>query len=58
MVKQYSLFTKSVVISKSKNGKNESGQWKNLDKIWVKVGNEKEFKKYLVTEINKLKGAK
>lgn len=55
MVKKYNLYTKSVVISKNKNGKEK---WKNLDKIWLKVGNEKNFKKYITDEINTLKGAK
>lgn len=54
-VKKYNLFTKSVVVSKVKNGKE---QWKNLDKVFLKAGNEQEFKKYIITETNKLKGAK
>ena len=54
-VKKYKLFTKSVIISKVKNGKE---QWKNLDKIFLKAGNEQDFKKYIITEIKKLKGAK
>ncbi len=58
MVKKYNLFTKSVIISKAKNGKTEKGQWKNLDKIWLKVGNEQEFKKYVTGEIKALKGSK
>lgn len=52
MVKKYKLFTKSVVVSKVKNGKE---QWKNLDKIWLKVGNEQDFKKYIITEIKSVK---
>lgn len=55
VVKKYNLYTKSVVVSKFKNGKE---QWKNLDKIWVKVGNEKDFKTYIITEIKNLKDAK
>lgn len=55
MVKKYSLYTKSVIVSKVKNGKE---QWKNLDKIWLKVGNEQEFKKYIITETKLLQGAK
>lgn len=55
MVKKYNLFTKSVIISKIKNG-NE--QWKNLDQIFVKVGNEQDFKSYIITETKKFKGAK
>lgn len=48
MVKKYNLFTKSVIVSKTKNGKE---QWKNLDQIWMKTGSEQEFKKYIITEI-------
>lgn len=55
MVKKYNLYTKSVVISKTKNGKEK---WKNLDKIWLKVGNEQEFKKYITDEITQFKGKK
>lgn len=55
MVKKYNLYTKSVVVSKSKNGKE---QWKNLDKIWLKVGKEQEFKKYIINEIKTFQGAK
>jgi len=55
MVKKYNLFTKSVIISKVKNNKE---QWKNLDKIWLKAGNEKEFKTYIINEIKTLKGIK
>lgn len=55
MVKKYNLYTKSVVISKNKNGKEK---WKNLDKIWLKVGKEQEFKKYITDEITQFKGTK
>lgn len=55
MVKKYSLFTKSVIISKVKNGKE---QWKNLDKVFLKAGNEQDFKNYIITETKKFKGAK
>ena len=58
MVKKYNLYTKSVIISKIKNGKIESGQWKNLDKIFLKAGNEQDFKNYIITEIKNFKGAK
>lgn len=53
MVKKYKLYTKSVIVSKVKNGKE---QWKNLDKVFLKVGNEQDFKKYIITETKKLKG--
>ena len=50
--KDYGLYTKSVVLSKIKNGKEI--EYKNLDKIWMKLGNEKEFKQYVTDEINKI----
>lgn len=55
MVKKYKLFTKSVIVSKTKNGKE---QWKNLDKIWLKAGSEQGFKKYITEEIKTFKEAK
>ncbi len=55
LIKKYNLFTKSVIISKNKNGKE---QWKNLDKIWLKTGNEQEFKKYITDEVKTFKGTK
>ena len=55
MVKKYNLYTKSVVLSKVKNGKE---QWKNLDKVFLKSGNEQDFKKYITTEIINIKGTK
>lgn len=51
-VKKYNLYTKSVIVSKTKNNKE---QWKNLDKIWLKVGNEQDFKHYIITEIKSTK---
>ena len=55
MVKKYNLYTKSVIVSKVKNGKE---QWKNLDKVFLKVGNEQDFKKYITTEVKSFKGTK
>lgn len=54
-VKKYNLFTKSVILSKVKNGKE---QWKNLDKIFLKAGNEQDFKKYITSEIKQFKESK
>ncbi len=48
-MKDYKLYTKSVVISKVEDGKEID--WKNLDQVWTLLGKEKEFKKYIVTEI-------
>lgn len=55
MVKKYNLYTKAVILSKVKNGKE---QWKNLDKIWTLVGFENKFKNYIITETKAFKGGK
>ena len=47
-VKKYGLYTKTVIISKTQNGKEN---WKNLTKIWDKVRNEEDFKNYIRSEI-------
>lgn len=47
-VKKYNLYTKTVILSKVNNGKEAS---KNLDKIWLKVKNEKDYKNYIIKEI-------
>ena len=52
---KYNLYTKSVIISKTANGKE---QWKNLDRIWTRVNNETKFKRYIQDEIIKFKGVK
>lgn len=54
-VKKYNLYTKSVVISKVKNGKE---QWKNLDKVFLKAVNEQDFKKYITSEVKQFKESK
>jgi hypothetical protein len=46
----YQLFTRSVVVSDTVNGKEK--EWKNLQKVWELVRNEKAFKKYIRDEIN------
>jgi hypothetical protein len=56
-MKDYSLYTKSVVISEMKSGK--EARWKNLDKIWTKVRNKNEFLNYISQETRDfMKGAK
>ncbi|MEW5821656.1 MAG: nitrophenyl compound nitroreductase subunit ArsF family protein, partial [Cyanobacteriota bacterium] len=50
--KDYQLYTKSIIISKLDNGKEIS--WKNLDKIWQYLGNQKKFEEYIVKEIKSL----
>ena len=48
-VKDYQLYTKSVIISENKDGKEI--RWKNLPKVWELLGEEKKFSKYLKEEI-------
>lgn len=48
--KDYQLFTRSVVVSDMVNGKEK--QWKNLQKVWELVRQEKAFKEYIRNEIN------
>jgi hypothetical protein len=48
-VKDYRLFTKSLVISDVADGTQK--RWKNLAKIWELVGNEEAYKQYVVEEV-------
>jgi len=45
----YKLYTKSVIVSTQKDGKELS--WKNLDKIWTLVGDQKEYMDYIRNEV-------
>jgi thiol-disulfide isomerase/thioredoxin len=47
--KDYKLFTRSVVVSDMVNGKET--QWKNLQKVWELVHQQKAFKDYIRDEI-------
>ena len=49
-VKDYKLYTKSVIIAELLNG--EEFRWKNLPKVWELLGNEDKFSKYLKDEIS------
>ena len=49
-LKKYNLYTKSLVISKI-NNKNQETNWKNLEKIWLNLSDEKAFKNYINKEI-------
>lgn len=51
-VKKYNLYTKTVILSKKVNGKE---QWKNLDKIWDKVKNQSDFENYIIKEVKEFK---
>jgi hypothetical protein len=59
-VKKYSLYTKSVVLSKVVNGKEV--EWKNLEKVWLLLRSPEKFKEYIKTEtrafLEALKGKK
>jgi hypothetical protein len=48
-IKDYGLFTKSVVISKVVDGKEVS--WKRLDKVWELKSDQEKFYKYIESEI-------
>lgn len=48
--KDYQLYTKSVIISLAKEGKEQ--KYKNLGKIWEYVNNKNEFYEYIQTEVN------
>jgi hypothetical protein len=45
----YKLYTKSVIVSTVKDGKEAS--WKNLDKIWQLVHEEGKYREYIKTEV-------
>ena len=47
-IKDYQLYTKSLVISDTENGKET--RWKNLDKIWQLLRNKEGFFQYVQTE--------
>lgn len=48
-LKDYSLFTKSLILSYMVDGKEKA--WKNLDKIWELVGDKEEYQAYVRNEI-------
>jgi hypothetical protein len=48
--KDYQLFTKSLIISEIKDGKET--RWKNLEKVWTYVRDEEKFEQYITSEIN------
>lgn len=55
-VNDYQLYTKSLVLSLTENGKEVKS--KNLTEIWDHVGNKQKFFDYVATEINSfLKGS-
>jgi len=50
-IDDYQLYTKALVLSRIKDGKEM--EWKNLDKIWQKVGNQEDYIKYVQSETRK-----
>ncbi len=54
-VRDYQLYTKSIIVAKIQDGKQT--EWKNLDKIWELVGNKAVFVKYIQDEVNAYLGA-
>lgn len=49
-MKDFKLFTKSVVVVNMKNGKPDT--YKNLQAIWQLVGNKAKFQEYIAKEVN------
>lgn len=48
-VQDYKLYTKSVILSDLRDGK--EAKWKNLDQVWTLLGNEGKFIEYIQKEI-------
>lgn len=55
-IKDYDLFTKSVVVSKVVGGKETA--WKNLEKVWSLLNNQDTFMAYIRDEIKAFMEAK
>jgi len=54
-VNEYGLYTKSVVLSSVKDGKQL--KWKNLDQVWNLIGQDESFKTYISSEIKSFIGS-
>lgn len=48
-IKDFQLYTKSVVLVKIRDGKQVS--WKNLDKVWALLGDQSKFMTYIIDEV-------
>ena len=48
-INEYSLYTKSVVLVKIRNGNRTS--WKNLDRVWELLGDKSAFIAYVIQEV-------
>ena len=51
LIEDYKLYTKSLVISKIKDGK--EAEYKNLEKVWDYLDNKKAFYNYVKEEVTK-----
>lgn len=49
-IKDYQLYSKHLIVSEMKDGKEV--RWKDLEKVWTLVRNEKKFENYVKTEIS------
>ena len=49
-IQDYQLFTKSVVLVRYRNGKQVV--WKNLDQVWILLGDKTAFQDYIVKEVD------
>lgn len=48
-LKDYGLFTKSVIVAEEQDGQQK--RWKNLDKIWELVGDKDKYLQYIQNEV-------
>ena len=48
-IKEYSLFTKSLIITEVKGEKQT--KWKNLDKVWRLLRDQEKFSAYVIQEV-------
>lgn len=53
--KDYTLYTKSVIVSDMVNG--EQTRWKNLEKVWQLIRKDDDFRAYIITEVKAYLGA-
>lgn len=51
-VKEYKLYTKSVILSDVKEGK--EALWKNCEQVWTKLHSESDFMTYIQSEVKAL----
>lgn len=54
-IKDYELYTKSVIVQQIKKGK--PAKWENLDQVWDLLDNETQFSLYIQDEVKKMSRA-